>query len=117
MKQEMQSQHLIDTAPSPRNRKSFFDKMLPLVALGGVILFSTALFGGVVGSRSNQACTAPCIPGTEDIMSKKEHGTSHTSVQENLRWNCDGGTADRICNYNRVSILLHLCPVLQHHDY
>jgi hypothetical protein len=37
----------------------------------------------------------------EDIMKPKEHGTSHTPVQENLRWNCDRDTADRICNFNR----------------
>jgi hypothetical protein len=117
MKQDLETKHLITTTATRRNRKSFLDKMLPIVAFGGFILFSTALFGGVVGSRSNQPCTAPCIPGTEDIMTQKEHGTSHTPVQENLRWKCDGDTADRICNFNRVSSLLHLCPVLQHHNY
>jgi len=34
-------------------------------------------------------------------MSEKEHGSSHTPVQQDLRWGCDWGTADRICNYNR----------------
>eukprot|EP00540_Astrosyne_radiata_P019242 CAMPEP_0116846376 /NCGR_PEP_ID=MMETSP0418-20121206/13795_1 /TAXON_ID=1158023 /ORGANISM="Astrosyne radiata, Strain 13vi08-1A" /LENGTH=160 /DNA_ID=CAMNT_0004477605 /DNA_START=201 /DNA_END=683 /DNA_ORIENTATION=+ len=34
-------------------------------------------------------------------MSPKEHGTSHTPVQSNLRWDCDEETADRICNFNR----------------
>ena len=34
-------------------------------------------------------------------MSRKAHGTSETPVQQNLRWNVDRKTADRICNYNR----------------
>mmetsp|Transcript_23414 Transcript_23414/g.50758 ORF Transcript_23414/g.50758 Transcript_23414/m.50758 type:complete len:198 (-) Transcript_23414:108-701(-) len=46
-------------------------------------------------------CTAPCVPGDEDIMSKKEHGTSAVPVQDNLRWGCSKTLADRICNYNR----------------
>mmetsp|Transcript_18544 Transcript_18544/g.33602 ORF Transcript_18544/g.33602 Transcript_18544/m.33602 type:complete len:195 (+) Transcript_18544:327-911(+) len=35
------------------------------------------------------------------IMSPKRHGTSNTPVQQDLRWNCDVATADRICNFNR----------------
>ena len=34
-------------------------------------------------------------------MSPKAHGTSPQPVQENLRWGCDWGTADRICSFNR----------------
>ena len=41
------------------------------------------------------------ILGNESIMKQKQHGTSNTPVQDNLRWGCDGDTADRICNYNR----------------
>eukprot|EP01083_Nonionella_stella_P039257 106777_1 len=37
----------------------------------------------------------------ESIMKPKAHGTSTTPVQENLRWDCDNSTADRICNFNR----------------
>eukprot|EP00542_Grammatophora_oceanica_P012992 CAMPEP_0194027826 /NCGR_PEP_ID=MMETSP0009_2-20130614/1874_1 /TAXON_ID=210454 /ORGANISM="Grammatophora oceanica, Strain CCMP 410" /LENGTH=188 /DNA_ID=CAMNT_0038666999 /DNA_START=138 /DNA_END=705 /DNA_ORIENTATION=- len=43
----------------------------------------------------------PNVMGDESIMSEKEHGTSATPVQQNLRWNVDRDTADRICNYNR----------------
>jgi len=42
-----------------------------------------------------------CVMGDESIMSPKSHGTSETSVQKNLRWNCDGKVADNICNFNR----------------
>jgi peptide methionine sulfoxide reductase MsrB len=34
-------------------------------------------------------------------QSPKAHGTSAVPVQEDLRWNCDRDTADRICNFNR----------------
>jgi hypothetical protein len=59
-----------------------------------------ALFGRG-GSNENKACEPPCQVGKEEIMSKKEHGTSKTPVQKNLRWRCDWSTADRICNFNR----------------
>lgn len=37
----------------------------------------------------------------EETMKPKTHGTSMAPVQPNLRWNVDGSTADRICNFNR----------------
>ena len=37
----------------------------------------------------------------EETMKPKTHGTSLAPVQPNLRWNVDGSTADRICNFNR----------------
>lgn len=43
----------------------------------------------------------PCVMGDESIMKPKQHGTSETPVQENLRWGCDREVADRICNFNR----------------
>eukprot|EP00980_Cylindrotheca_fusiformis_P029806 scaffold23891_cov132-Cylindrotheca_fusiformis.AAC.1 len=72
-----------------------------ILAFGGSFLLSFLFFCSVAEGRYNPPCTAPCISGTEDIMAKKEHGTSHTPVQEKLRWNCDWETADRICNFNR----------------
>lgn len=75
-------------------------KMWLQMVLGGALLFGSALFGKLPGT-SAESCAYPCIPGSEDIMKPKEHGTSHTPVQENLRWGCDYDTADRICNYNR----------------
>lgn len=58
-----------------------------------------ALFGSKNNNGNN--CEAPCVPGDESIMKQKEHGTSHTPVQQDLRWGCDNKLADRICNYNR----------------
>jgi flagellar basal body-associated protein FliL len=46
-------------------------------------------------------CTEPCVPGSEDIMDPKSHGTSEYPVQNPLRWDCDFETADRISNFNR----------------
>jgi len=50
---------------------------------------------------ANAQCTEPCVPGSEDIMKPKAHGTSEYPVQEDLLWGCDVETADRICNFNR----------------
>jgi peptide methionine sulfoxide reductase MsrB len=57
-------------------------------------LFQRTMFG-------SKKFPPPCVMGTEDIMSKKAHGTSDTPVQDNLRWSVDQQTADRICNFNR----------------
>ena len=55
----------------------------------------------VMAGVSAKTFPPPCVMGDESIMSKKAHGTSAVPVQDNLRWNCDGKTADRICNFNR----------------
>jgi hypothetical protein len=41
------------------------------------------------------------VLGDESIMSEKEHGTTKSPVQKDLRYECDFSTADRICCYNR----------------
>jgi peptide methionine sulfoxide reductase MsrB len=49
---------------------------------------------------TNNNVTKLPIIGDDSIMSKKQHGTSQSSVQKNLRWECDWDTADRVCNFN-----------------
>mmetsp|Transcript_15612 Transcript_15612/g.23655 ORF Transcript_15612/g.23655 Transcript_15612/m.23655 type:complete len:187 (+) Transcript_15612:175-735(+) len=61
----------------------------------------TSLMGLLSDANPTKYCSPPCVPGDESIMNQKEHGTSHTPVQSNLRWDCDSKLADRICNYNR----------------
>mmetsp|Transcript_8911 Transcript_8911/g.20617 ORF Transcript_8911/g.20617 Transcript_8911/m.20617 type:complete len:173 (-) Transcript_8911:53-571(-) len=51
--------------------------------------------------RFSKDFPSPCVMGDESIMSQKEHGTSATPVQQNLRWKCNRELADRICNFNR----------------
>jgi peptide methionine sulfoxide reductase MsrB len=68
-------------------------------AVAGVSLFR----------MSTEAQAAPELPkvggliqrGTEELMAQKGHGTTANKVQANLRWGCDGETADRICSFNR----------------
>jgi hypothetical protein len=58
--------------------------------------------GGFLSNLFAKAqCTEPCVPGSEDIMDAKTHGTSEYPVQNPLRWDCDFETADRISNFNR----------------
>jgi hypothetical protein len=72
-----------------------FKKPLFGMWFGALFLLSLNLLGQVPVVRSE--CSAPCVPGSEDLMKPKAHGTSETPVQENLRWGCDRETADRIC--------------------
>mmetsp|Transcript_3848 Transcript_3848/g.5723 ORF Transcript_3848/g.5723 Transcript_3848/m.5723 type:complete len:213 (-) Transcript_3848:1407-2045(-) len=51
-------------------------------------------------SAGSSSVKAP-VMGDEEIMKKKQHGTSEKPVQQDLRWGCDFDTADRICNFNR----------------
>ena len=63
-------------------------------AVAGVSLFR----------MSTEAQAAPELPkvggliqrGTEELMAQKGHGTTANKVQANLRWGCDGETADRV---------------------
>mmetsp|Transcript_24351 Transcript_24351/g.29727 ORF Transcript_24351/g.29727 Transcript_24351/m.29727 type:complete len:146 (+) Transcript_24351:277-714(+) len=41
------------------------------------------------------------VRGSDEIMRKKEHGSTSTEVQKYLRWNVDRQKADRICSHNR----------------
>ena len=54
-----------------------------------------------LGGTAKASSTYP-IKGDESIMAKKGHGTGGAPVQKDLRWNCDGELADRICNFNRM---------------
>lgn len=65
-------------------------------------MLATALIGpslllGVV----NAECTDPCVPGSEEIMNQKDHGTCPQAVQSNLKFGVDWDTTDRICCKNR----------------
>jgi peptide methionine sulfoxide reductase MsrB len=60
-----------------------------------------SILGLLLGASAATTFPPPCVMGDESIMSQKKHGTSHTPVQQNLRWGCDFKTADRICNFNR----------------
>jgi len=42
------------------------------------------------------------VYGDDDIMSKKDHGTTSTPVQENLRYGVSRKLADKISSFNRV---------------
>ena len=55
----------------------------------------------VVLSSSSAVCTEPCVPGSEDIMKPKHHGTCPSNVQSKLRWDVDWDVTDRICCLNR----------------
>jgi hypothetical protein len=81
--------------------KPFLRLALCLIVLPTIDSWSWGGGGNEGSIMQEESCQSPCVPGSEDIMSQKEHGSSRKPVQSNLRWGCDWKTADRICNYNR----------------
>ena len=75
-------------------RKSALRTAIPAIA-------ATSIFAPYIISRTVASFSNFPIYGSEEIMSKKKHGTSDGPVQSKLRWGCDPELADRICNYNR----------------
>lgn len=68
-----------------------------LALIGGTFLSVTGVPSFLRAASNSQFP----IYGPESLMSKKEHGTSSSPVQQKLRWNCDVKVADKICNFNR----------------
>jgi hypothetical protein len=68
----------------PRNTASALEKWMSILFFGGLMLVGAVLLGNwrggqLFGGTAGQSqCEAPCVPGSESIMSPKEHGTSHT---------------------------------------
>lgn len=58
------------------------------------------LSDGCKGAPVADGVKLPIVCG-EEVMSAKAHGTTEKPVQENLRWNCEWKTADKICSFNR----------------
>ena len=58
------------------------------------------LSDGCKGAPVPDGVKLPIMCG-EEVMAQKAHGTTETPVQENLRWNCEWKTADKICSFNR----------------
>ena len=80
-----------------------------LVTLPRRAILGSAISAMALGGTGNAASAEDQLPKTggyvqfcnEDTMSQKAHGTSEKPVQKDLRWQVDGSTADRICNFNR----------------
>ena len=72
------------------------------LSLGGSSAFADEVALDPTGRRVPMPKTGGYVVFTgEETMSPKEHGTSRSPVQTNLRWNVDRKNADRICSFNR----------------
>lgn len=72
------------------------------LSLGGNSAFADEVALDPTGRRVPMPKTGGYVVFTgEETMSQKEHGTSRSPVQTNLRWNVDRKNADRICSFNR----------------
>ncbi|GAB5357701.1 hypothetical protein AAMO2058_000397100 [Amorphochlora amoebiformis] len=74
---------------------------------GGVIItkkgsrVSKASHSSSLTAIGNKKTKITPVMGEEKLMVRKAHGTCSKPPQQNLRWGCDFGTADRICCFNR----------------
>lgn len=84
-----------------RNKATFPVMTKAYILLALTALCSTHCCYAAPWFSQDPGCSNPCVQGDESIMSPKEHGTSRTPVQSNLRWGCDSQVADQICNFNR----------------
>ncbi|KAL7526600.1 hypothetical protein ACHAWF_001842 [Thalassiosira exigua] len=66
--------------------------LLPLLTLSG----PAAAWGRGYDERG------PMVYGDDGIMSPKEHGTTDSPAQDNLRYGVSRKLADKICSFNRV---------------
>eukprot|EP01104_Vermistella_antarctica_P015298 TRINITY_DN497_c0_g1_i6.p1 TRINITY_DN497_c0_g1~~TRINITY_DN497_c0_g1_i6.p1 ORF type:complete len:158 (-),score=25.23 TRINITY_DN497_c0_g1_i6:74-547(-) len=92
---------------SPANWKSIAPGKLPVsqnvvFVFVFVVVAALVLTLGVVFFRQPAALYGTtAVIGDDSIMDQKEHGTSRTPVQQDLRYKVDVQNADKICNYNR----------------
>lgn len=82
------------SSPSKPTRRTLLLSFLGVACLIGLIVGLTVPVGGsneeggggsVISNLFNRnQCSDPCVPGTEDIMSQKAHGTSEFPVVRDL---------------------------------
>ena len=74
------------------------DSILARLKLGDAVREICAALRREAAAAAHGHRASRPVTGDEQIMSQKAHGTSRVPVQDNLRWNCDRDTADRICS-------------------
>ncbi|KAK1747452.1 hypothetical protein QTG54_001415 [Skeletonema marinoi] len=83
------------------SRRSFLTNVVATAAvLPSLVLSnptSASAFGGVKADEKG-----PLVYGDDSIMSPKEHGTTASPVQPDLRYGVSNKLADKISSYNRV---------------
>lgn len=84
---------------------SLFSRFLIFIVLIPFIqsFFKIGQSASSSSSMSIDSNSKPSLPLYIDdsVMNPKAHGTCEKPVMSKLRWNCDRGTADRICCFNR----------------
>jgi hypothetical protein len=80
-----------------------------VMILGAFLGLSLAFFGHLLVTTSAE-CSEPCVPGSEDIMNPKAHGTAESPVQE-VGGICGFAAIDAVGCLSVVSALLLLTKV------
>ena len=93
------SQLHLSSSPE-ESRRSFLTNVATAAVLPSLVLSnpsSASAFGGVKADEKG-----PLVYGDDSIMSQKEHGTTASPVQPELRYGVSNKLADKISSYNRV---------------
>eukprot|EP01041_Mallomonas_annulata_P013929 gene13929-29637_t len=85
----------LDSSP-----KSFRSSIANSLALSSSVFLSTYFIATAASHASTSTSKFPIV-ASEQLMSKKSHGTTDKPVQSKLKWNVDAALADRICSFNR----------------
>jgi peptide methionine sulfoxide reductase MsrB len=84
-----------------QNRRSFLTNVVTTAAvLPSLVLSSPSSASAFGGFSANEK--GPLVYGDDSIMSPKEHGTTASAVQPDLRYGVSNKLADKICSFNRV---------------
>ena len=85
---------------APRSCAWQFDMRRLNPAACSAFLVALLVVGGIVAASLHQSRGGRSAPkeiqGDESIMAEKQHGTCVAAPQDDLRWNADWETADRI---------------------
>ena len=93
------SQLHLSSSPE-ESRRSFLTNVATAAVLPSLVLSnpsSASAFGGIKADEKG-----PLVYGDDSIMSQKEHGTTASPVQPDLRYGVSNKLADKISSYNRV---------------
>jgi len=82
------------------SRRSFLTNLVATAAVLPSLVLSNPTSASAFGFKADDK--GPLVYGDDSIMSPKEHGTTASPVQPDLRYGVSNKLADKISSYNRV---------------